>query len=283
MLTPLQAMLMGLLQGVAELFPISSLGHIVILPELIGWKVDQHDPLFLSFIVATHLATALVLLGFYWQDWVRIVRGLFRSLQNRRIDSSDTYAKIGWLLVVSTIPAGVLGILFEEKLKDLFASPRPAALFLLLNGLLLLGAEFLRRRSPRSDGQNDTHLAQMSWWSAVKIGLLQCLALLPGFSRTGATLSGGLLSNLSHESAARYSFLLATPIILAAAMLKIPELAFSTPQAVGTIVLGALCAACSAYVAVRFLTKYLRTNTLVPFAIYCCIAGALASVILSFR
>src|SRR5467141_2703169 len=141
-----QGAMLGLLQGVSELFPVSSLGHSVILPKLLGWNIHQNDEYFITFLVATHLATALVLLGFFWQDWVRIVRGLARSLRDRELRDDDTDARLGWLLVVGTIPAGILGLLLEHKLRGAFASARSAALFLTLNGFLLYGAELLRRR-----------------------------------------------------------------------------------------------------------------------------------------
>ena len=143
-----QAAVLGLLQGVTELFPVSSLGHSVILPQLLGWNIHQNDPYFITFLVATHLATALVLLGFFWKDWVRIVKGLGRSLRDRGIAADDADAKLGWLLVVGTIPAGLLGLLLEHKLRAVFASAQSAAIFLCLNGLLLYGAELLRRRAP---------------------------------------------------------------------------------------------------------------------------------------
>src|SRR3954465_8830952 len=142
-----QALVLGLLQGASELFPVSSLGHSVILPRLLGWDIHQNDDYFLPFLIATHLATALVLLGFFWRDWVRIVQGLGRSLRNREI-GADTDARLGWLLIGGTIPAGLLGLLLEHALRDLFASARSAAFFLILNGVMLYGAERLRRRAP---------------------------------------------------------------------------------------------------------------------------------------
>src|SRR2546426_5771955 len=143
-----QAIVLGLLQGFSELFPISSLGHSVILPGLLGWNIHQNDNFFLAFLVAPHLATALVLLGFFWNDWVRIVKGLVRSIREREIRADDTDARLAWLLIVGTIPAGILGLALEHKLRSVFASAQSAALFLLLNGLLLYGAELLRRRAP---------------------------------------------------------------------------------------------------------------------------------------
>src|SRR5213078_826722 len=156
--------MLGLLQGVSELFPVSSLGHSVILPKLVGWNIHQNDKFFITFLVATHLATAIVLLIFFWRDWARIVKGLGRSLRDRGIDPDDADAKLGWLLVVGTIPAGILGLLLEHKLRDVFASAQSAAIFLFINGLLLFGAELLRRRAPVVEEDDDTRIArQVSW------------------------------------------------------------------------------------------------------------------------
>ena len=271
-------MVLGLLQGVSELFPVSSLGHSVILPRLLGWNIHQNDPYFLTFLVATHLATAIVLLGFFWRDWVRILRGLGRSLREREIAPDDVDAKLGWLLVVGTIPAGILGLLLEHKLRHIFASPRSAAFFLILNGFLLYGAELLRRRAPQTDRDDDARIArQVGWRGSFLVGAAQAIALVPGFSRSGATMGGGLVVGLSHKDAARFAFLLATPIIGAAAALKLPELAGHQGNGVrGQAVVGALCAALTAYLAVRFLMRFFETNKLTPFAVYCALAGAAA-------
>ena len=276
-----QAILLGLLQGVSELFPVSSLGHSVILPKLLGWKIHQNDPFFITFLVATHLATALVLVGFFWHDWVRIVRGLARSLSRREI-GDDADARLGWLLVVGTIPAGLLGLLLEHPLRSVFASPRSAAFFLMVNGLMLYGAELLRRRAPQEQaelGDADGRVARLlTWRSAVGIGVAQAMALIPGFSRSGATMGGGLLAGLSNGDAARYGFLLATPIIGAAAALKLPELFGPEGNGVrGPALVGALCSAFTAYLAVRFLVRFFETNRLTPFAVYCLVAGAAAT------
>ena len=278
-------MVLGLLQGVSELFPVSSLGHSVILPRLLGWDIHQNDPYFLTFLVATHLATAIVLLGFFWRDWVRIVRGLGRSLREREIAPDDVDAKLGWLLVVGTIPAGILGLLLEHKLRHIFASPRSAAFFLILNGFLLYGAELLRRRAPQTDRDDDARIArQVGWRGAFLVGAAQAIALVPGFSRSGATMGGGLIVGLSHKDAARFAFLLATPIIGAAAVLKLPELFGHQGNGVrGQALVGALCSAVTAYLAVRFLMRFFETNRLTPFAVYCVLAGgaALAYLVLS--
>jgi undecaprenyl-diphosphatase len=275
-----QAIVLGLLQGVSELFPISSLGHSVILPRLVGWNIHQNDKFFLTFLVATHFATALVLLGFFWRDWVRILRGIGRSLRNRGIGAEDTDAKLGWLLVVGTIPAGVLGLALEGKLRHIFASPRSAAVFLMCNGLLLFGAELLRRRAPRAErGDPDERIARrVGWRDSFLVGAAQAIALIPGFSRSGATMGGGLLVGLSNEDAARFAFLLATPIIGAAALLKLPELLGPEGNGLrGQALVGALCSAATAYLAVRFLMRYFETNRLWPFAVYCLLAGAAAT------
>ncbi len=277
-ITYFQGAVLGLLQGVSELFPISSLGHSVILPSLLGWNIQQDKPYFLTFLVALHLATALVLLGFFWQDWVRIIKGLGRSLRDREITDPD--AKLGWLLIIGTIPAGILGLTLQDSLRKLFASPEYASIFLACNGLLLFGAEALRRRAPVVAEDDDERIAKtVGWGQAAGVGAAQSIALIPGFSRSGAAMGGGLLVGLSHKDAARFAFLLATPIILAAAVLKLPDLAGSQGNGVrGPALVGALCSALSAYFAVRFLMKYFETRTLIPFAVYCLCAGTTCAV-----
>ncbi len=287
MISYFQAIILGLLQGFSELFPISSLGHSVILPRLVGWDIRQNDEFFITFLVATHLATALVLLGFFWRDWVRIIKGLGRSLRDRGIAPDDKDAKLGWLLIVGTIPAGILGLLLEHPLRDVFASAQSASIFLALNGLLLYGAERLRRRassavavSAVASGEPDARIAEkLTFKSAVFVGTAQALALIPGISRSGSTMGAGLLAGLSNEDAARYSFLLATPIIGAAAVLKLPDLFGATGDGLrGQALVGALCSAVTAYIAVKFLMKFFETNKLTPFALYCGLAGVAASI-----
>ncbi len=274
MLSVFQALILGLVQGISELFPISSLGHSVIIPSLVGWHLDQQDPVFITFIVVTHIATALVLFLFFFADWKLILQGLGRSLRTREIRQDDTYARIGWLLIVSSVPVGILGILFEKQFSMLFAIPLYAGYFLIGNGIVLYIAEWFIHRRPIQESHSYERVAHLSWIEAIKIGLVQCLALLPGFSRTGATLAGSLMVGLSHEDAARYAFLLATPIIFAAGVLKIPELVLSG-EAVNMMifVVGAGAAALGAYVSVRFLTRYFKTHTLIPFAYYCAAVG----------
>jgi undecaprenyl-diphosphatase len=275
-----RAIILGLVQGVAEPFPISSLGHAVILPRLLGWNIHQNDPYFLAFLVATHLATALVLLGFFWRDWARILKGLGRSLRDRGIDPDDADAKLGWLLVIGTIPAGILGLLLQDKLRSVFASAPSAAGFLIANGVLLLAAERLRRRAAQAEADDDVRIArQVGWPQAFTVGAAQAIALIPGFSRAGATMGGGLLVGLSHRDAARFAFLLATPIIGAAAVLKLPGLMGSQGNGVrGPALVASVCAAVMSYLAVRFLMRFFETRTLIPFAVYCLAAGTASSV-----
>lgn len=283
-ITYLQAAILGLLQGTSELFPVSSLGHSVVLPRLLGWDIHQNDDYFVTFLVATHFATALVLFAFFWRDWQRIITGMGRSLRDREIAPDDHDAKLGWLLVVGTIPAGLLGLALEHALRSAFASAQSAAGFLILNGLMLFGAERLRRRAPAAgdeDGDPDGEISRrLTWGSAFGIGTAQAIALIPGFSRSGASMGGGLLAGLSNEHAARFSFLLATPIIGAAAVLKLPDLAGAKGDGVrGPALLGAVCAAATAYLTVRFLVRYFETNRLTPFAVYCVGAGVVLSAV----
>jgi len=279
----LQALILGLVQGVAEPFPISSLGHGVILPRLAGWHIHQNDKFFITFLVATHLATALVLLAYFFSDWVRIVRGMLRSLAQREIRVEDHDARLGWLLVVGTIPAGIIGLVLERPLRDLFASAVSAAVFLMVNGIALLVFERLRRRAPTPDdhlGDSDARLAGLTWRQAIAVGTSQAFALVPGISRSGMTMGGGLLAGLSNEDAARYGFLLATPIILAAAALKLPELLGPVGNGVrGPALVAAVAAAATTVLAVRFLLRFLESNRLTPFGIYCLLTGAVCTAV----
>jgi undecaprenyl-diphosphatase len=271
------AIVLGLLQGISELFPVSSLGHSVIIPQLLGWKTGDEHGSFLTFIVTTHLATALVLLGFYWKEWVAIIKGMGRTLVQREITDKEASGKLGWLLIVGTLPTAVIGLLFKDQLQAIFNSGRSAAFFLILNGLLLYGAELLRRKSAK---RTDIGLARLSWSQAFGVGLSQILALIPGFSRSGATMSGGLTVGLSHEESVHFAFLLATPIIFGASLVKLPELFLPANQGlIGPSLVGAAFAALGAYFAVRFLVQYVQTKKLTPFAIYCIIAGILSSLV----
>jgi Uncharacterized bacitracin resistance protein len=278
-----QAIVLGLLQGLAEPFPISSLGHGVILPSLFGWNIHQNDEYFLAFLVATHCATAIVLFFFFLKDWMRIFRGMGRSLRDRQIGAEDADARLGWLLVIGTIPAGLLGLLLEHSLRSLFASAESAAIFLTINGVLLLLFERFRRRPPRPGdykGDSDPRIAKMSFKQAFAIGTAQAAALVPGISRSGITMGGGLLVGLSNEDAARYGFLLATPIIGAAGLLKLPELLGSAGDGVrGQALAGAIAAALTTYLAVKFLLRFFETNRLTPFGIYCIVAGIACTLI----
>lgn len=279
----LQAIVLGLLQGIAEPFPISSLGHGVIAPALFGWNIHQNDDYFLAFLVATHCATAIVLFFFFFDDWMRIFRGLGRSLRDREVKADDSDARLGWVIVIGTIPAGLLGLLLEHPLRTLFASAQTAAAFLVVNGILLLLFERLRRRPPKPGdyaGDADPRIAKMSFKQALAIGAAQAAALIPGISRSGITMGGGLLTGLSNEDAARYAFLLATPIIGAAGVLKLPELLGSTGGGVrGQALVGALAAALATYLAVKFLLKFFETNRLTPFGVYCIAMGVFCSVV----
>jgi undecaprenyl-diphosphatase len=294
MLSYFQAIVIGLLQGVSELFPVSSLGHSVLVPAVLGWDnlvgaQSANESFYLAFLVGLHVATAIALLVYFRQDWIRIVRGMLGSLRTRRIDNSD--ARLGWLLVIATIPVGVTGLLFEHSLRTVFAKPLAAGVFLFLNGLILLGGERLRRKAERrvtvpalvgadgaaGAGEPGLALDTLQTKDAVGIGASQILALFAGVSRSGVTMTAGLLRGLDHEDAARFSFLLATPIILAAGVYKLPDLLGPLGDGIrGQMLVGSLCAGLAAYGAVRFLVRWFSTRTLTPFGIYCLVAGALA-------
>lgn len=271
-----QALLLALLQGVSELFPISSLGHTILVPALLHWQnVSRSSPSFLAFVVVLHLGTALALIVFYRAAWYAILRALVVSVVRGRL-SEDRDERIGWRLVVGTIPVGILGVIFEVPVRRLFGSPAPAALFLLVNGLVMFAGEALRRRQSQRLGEKHKPIEELSYPASLLIGVAQSFALLPGISRSGISMVAGLLCDLDHEHAARYSFLLATPVILAAALLETPKLFV---PAAHVILIEAICggfaAGIAAYCSVAFLTRYFRSNDLRPFGWYCVLVGGI--------
>jgi undecaprenyl-diphosphatase len=314
-LTYPEAVVVGALQGVSELFPVSSLGHAVLVPALVGgrWAADLDvsapESPYLAFIVGLHVATALALIAFYRRDWVRIVAGLLGSLRSRRLATPE--ARLGWLLVLATIPVGVTGLALEHLFRTTLGRPVPAAAFLVVNGVVLLAGERLRRREPavavpvgvaagggggreadvegagpvdQDDRTDDQRLSRLSARDAFVIGASQSLALLPGISRSGISMVTGLVRGLTHEDAARFSFLLATPVILAAGVLKLPDLFGPLGDGVrGQVLAGSVASFVTAYAAVRWLTRWFQTRTLTPFAIYCLVAGALSLIVLVTR
>lgn len=298
----LESIVVGALQGVSELFPVSSLGHSVLLPALVGgsWGRDLSigkDSPYLAVLVAMHVATAIALILFFRRDWVRIVTGLWTSIRRREVRTADQ--RLAWLLILATIPVGIAGLLLESLLRDVLGKPVPSAIFLALNGGVLFAAEkFSRKPAPSKgvsreeetidfsaedtmvmravtvDEATDVRLSKLSVKEAVLIGSAQILALLPGISRSGITMVAGLRRGLDHEDAARFAWLLATPVILAAGALKMPSL--FTPEnkpSLGPALVGSVVAFVASYISVRFLTKYFETRTLTPFAIYCAVAG----------
>jgi undecaprenyl-diphosphatase len=353
-LTYPEATVIGLLQGVTELFPVSSLGHSVLLPALIGGRwardldVSAPESPYLAFIVGLHVATAAALLLFFWRDWLRIIGGFLSSVRTRRVTTADQ--RLAWLIVLATIPVGISGLLLEHLFRTVLGRPVPAASFLIANGLVLLAGERLRRQPatgpvpspattarvttgpavpttpgapppPASPGPTsgspvagavspgslasgdpvasdaaaggpdagdgvaaDRRLASLGTLPALLIGAAQTLALLPGISRSGITMVAGLTRGLSHEDAARFSFLLATPVILAAGVLKLPDLTGPLGAGIhGQLIIGSLASGVSAYLSVRYLTRYFTTRTLTPFAIYCLCAGAAGLAVLAAR
>jgi undecaprenyl-diphosphatase len=314
-----EAVVVGALQGVTELFPVSSLGHSVILPALIGgqWATDLDvsapESPYLAFIVGLHVATAAALLVFFWRDWVRIVMGFVSSIRRRRVRTDEE--RLAWLIILATIPVGLAGLLLEHLFRTVLGRPVPAAAFLIANGVILLVGEQLRRRAriaetapvgpagprgpvdpgavrdldagvtgPEADLRSDRRIAALPMWRGVLVGASQILALLPGISRSGVAMVTGLTQGLSHRDAARFSFLLATPVILAAGVLKIPDLTGPLGAGIrGPVLAGSLASFVAAYLSVRFLERYFRTRTLYPFAVYSLFVGAAALVWLTTR
>jgi undecaprenyl-diphosphatase len=284
-LSYVEAVVVGAFQGVTELFPVSSLGHAVLIPALVGgrWAQDLNvsapESPYLAFIVGLHVATAAALLVFFWRDWLTIVGGLITSVRYRRV--STAAERLAWLIVLATIPVGLAGLALEHVFRTTLGRPVPAAAFLAINGVVLYAGERLRRRTPvaatAAGGGSvppDERIAELPMAQGVLIGSAQILALLPGISRSGVAMVAGLWRGLNHEEAARFSFLLATPVILAAGVLKIPDLFGPLGDGIhGQVLAGSVGSFVAAYLAVRFLTRYFETRTLTPFAIYCTIAG----------
>jgi undecaprenyl-diphosphatase len=344
-----EALVVGFIQGVTELFPVSSLGHNVLIPALVGgsWATDLNvsapESPYLAFIVGLHVATAIGIMIYFWRDWVRIIIGFLTSIRDRDVRTTDQ--KLAWMLIFATIPVGLAGVLFEHEFRVLFGVPVRAAIFLIINGLILFAGErFRTRRSRQADAEleqqrvaavlgrepapperqrvasapgspptatpavaghpaagtgppvppvghqaarqpeidraiaADERLTQRSYLDAVLIGAAQILALLAGISRDGVTMVAGMFGGLSREDAARFAFLLATPVILAAGVLKVPDLIQYGHGIYGQILAGSIVSGVGAYVSVRFLVRYFQTRTLTPFAIYCVVFG-LASVL----
>ena len=374
-LTYPEAIVVGLFQGVTELFPVSSLGHAVLIPALVGgsWAQDlnvsaPHSP-YLAFIVGLHVATAIAMIIYFWQDWLRIVAGFFTSIAHRRIDTADQ--KLAWMIIFATIPVGIAGALLQHTVQDTFAKPVLTAIFLAVNGLILFAGERFRRQqaaaaggarsrpaprrpapprplveetwvagsnparsrgdatlpggqprpagsyrgdwdtapagnAPRtqiagrhSAGQRavrqqevneaieaDARLTEVGYLRGTMLGALQIFALLPGISRDGVVMVGGMFRGLSRQDAARFSFLLSAPVILAAGALKLGELTGPDGAGIGGQVLaGSIASGVSAFLALRFLVRYLQDHnrTLMPFAIYCLVAGIGSAIYLSVR
>ena len=263
--------LLALLQGVSELFPVSSLGHSVLVPALLHWPIDRDAAWFLPFLVVLHLGTASALLVYFWRDWATLLGGAWRA----RGRSDTPESRLFWLLVVASVPGGLLGLLFEHRIRALFGGVTVAAVFLMLNGALLLWGDRFKHQAGRH------RLERLSWRSAFGIGCAQALALVPGLSRSGATLVAGLGAGLDYAASARFSFLLATPIIAAAGILEVPKLwhtGLATHGLLSMLTAGVL-AGVAAYASTWFLMRYFRTHELAalrPFGLYCLIAGGVA-------
>ena len=275
-----QVLVLALLQGVTELFPVSSLGHTVIIPSLLHWNVNQADPTFLPFVVLLHVGTATALVIYFWRDWLAIIKAVVGSAIAGRLQGTPD-ERLGWRLILATIPVGLVGTLFQKQVQALFADPKAAAGFLIVNSAILFLGERLRRRAVMGE-EGRTPLDQLKVRTAVGVGSAQILALLPGISRSGSSMVAGLFANLTHQAAARFSFLLATPVILGAGVLKVPDL--FTPAGrphLPLYLLGGVVAGLAAYVSVAYLMRYFRVGRLDPFAIYCAAFGILSLILLS--
>ena len=281
-ITTFQAIVLGLLQGVTELFPISSLGHTVLFPKLFGWNdlvrfQSQPESAWLAFVVMLHVGSAVGLLIYFWRDWIEIIRAFFRTLATRRIETSTE--RLAWLIIAASIPTGILGIVLEHPVRVALAKPTAAAIFLVVNGFILIGAERLRRRPEvqvLAEGQPEGRkMESLSYTEAAGLGVIQSTALIAGISRDGVCMTGGLQRGLDNEHAAKFAFLLATPIILAAGIFKFSDLTgpLGDHGVRRAAVIAAVAAAIAAVVTVHYLLRYFRNNNLIPFGVYCLLFG----------
>ncbi len=277
-----QAIVLGLLQGVTELFPISSLGHTVLFPTLFGWHTlvasqSQTESFWLAFVVMLHVGSAVGLLIYFWRDWIDIIRAFFRTLATRRIETPTE--RLAWLLIAASIPTGIIGLVFEHQARVGLAKPTVAAAFLVLNGFILIGAERLRRRPQvralAGESSSGRPMESLTYVEAAGLGVIQSSALIAGISRDGVCMTGGLQRGLDNEHAAKFAFLLATPIILAAGLFKFPDLTghLGDHGVRRAAVIAAVAAAIAAVVTVHYLLRYFRNNNLIPFGVYCLLFG----------
>jgi undecaprenyl-diphosphatase len=283
----IKALVLALLQGITEPFPVSSLGHTVVIPGALGWGDLLNSATFLPLVVMLHLGTATALFIVFRRDWFALIGAFFRTAANRKV-GNDPNEHLIWLIIIGTIPPGLIGLLFANQLEAFFSIPELAAGLLIINGSILFLGELLRRRAePKAlDRQKQEmvflDLNQLTWRSALFIGATQSLALIPGISRSGVTMVAGLSSGLTHKAAARFAFLLATPLILAAGVLEVPRL-FADPNALLMAVVGGLIAGVATYLSTRFLMRYFELGRLDPFAFYCWGTGILALILFFWR
>jgi undecaprenyl-diphosphatase len=290
LISTFQAIVLGVLQGATELVPVSSLGHTVLFPTLfrwhnvVAWQSQSESP-WLAFVVMLHVGSAIGLLIYFWRDWVAIISAFFATLGKRRIETPTE--RLAWLIISATIPVGILGLALEHTIRVALAKPLTAAIFLMVNGCVLLAGERFRRRSEVRalalregvNAEGSRRLDTLEFKEAGVIGVAQSSALIPGISRDGVVMTAGLARGLDNSDAARYAFLLATPPILAAGLYKLPDLTGPLGNGVrGAAVIAAVFAAITAVITVHFLTKYFKNRNLIPFGIYCILFGAFMTV-----
>lgn len=282
-LTLFQAIFLGILQGVSELFPVSSLGQIIIFKHLLHWHFNANNKNFLSFVVALHLATAVALVIYFWKEWKKVVRAYLGSLKRGKL-VYDQDSKFAWLLVAGTIVVGLVGLAFEKKFKLFFDDSRyywMVCVFLILNGgIMILGDYMKKLAEKRAKSQQQKHAEDLTFPQGAAVGAAQTLALFPGISRSGVAIVGGVLAGLTYEEACRFAFMLATPVIAAAGLLKVPALLKPEARAILHLTIpAAIAAGITAYLSTKFLMKYFETRRLTPFAIYCVVLGVIALIL----
>jgi undecaprenyl-diphosphatase len=284
--TLIQALILGALQGIAELFPISSLAQTILLPALLKWDMsNRENPDFLAFVVLLHLATAIALLIYFWKDWKIVIQAWIGSAKRGQL-VYDEASKFAWLLVAGTIVVGAVGLVFEKKLRKLFEDPKyiwVVAAVLVLNGVIMILADVVKKQVEKKEGEGSQRkrAPELSFIEGAAVGATQVLALVPGISRSGVTIVAGLLAGLSYDEAARFSFMLATPVIGLATVLKVPTLLHHEARHMLNVgIPAAIVAGITAYFSTRFLMRYFRHNRLAPFGVFCIVWGAFALIVL---
>jgi undecaprenyl-diphosphatase len=273
-MTIIQSIILGIVQGLTEFLPISSSGHLVIVPYLLGWDIPHLDAFL--FDVLVQVATLIAVFAYFWKDLADIFTAFFHGL--RMLEPfTDPLSRLGWYIIIATIPAGLAGVVLKDVIQGAFSNPTITGIFMLFTAFLLLIAEFV--------GKRDRSMDNINWKDSLWIGLFQSLALFPGISRSGSTITGGMTRNLKRPTAARFSFLISIPIMLVAGLVALDDLS-QVPHLdtlLPTFIPGFIAAAVTGYLAIRWLLRYLTNHPLYVFSIYCALLGLITIAVGIFR